>query len=145
MAGSGKDKLEYVKQQKPKFLREFMSRANFKEGPTIETKKQQGQQIIEEREERDDEKPVICALKEGDLTEQDYEKYLADREEEHVDPENDGNKITFKKPAKRKSEERVKSAASLSKKVKKDKEKTTKKAEKVDNKSLLSFDNDEED
>ena len=138
MAGGGKNKLEYVKQQEPKFLREFKARTNFKEGPTVETKKQKPVSKLtnsdDEGEDREDEKPVICVLKDGDLTEEDYENYRKDKKEDDDTSHAEG-KIIFKKPVKRS----VEGTSS-----RKQKEKGTKKSKISDNKSLLSFDDEED-
>ena len=150
MAGGGKNKLEYVKQQEPKFLREFKSRTNFKEGPTIETKKLKTEVKSTEKdvdeEDREDEKPVVCVLKDGDLTEEEYEQYRkSDREQDGNDALLSEGKIVFKKPTKRTNEDSFKdSSASSRKKVKEKETKTSKKSRKLDSKNLLSF-GDEED
>jgi len=138
MAGGGKNKLEYVKQQEPRFLREFKARTNFKEGPTVETKKQKSviklTESDDDGEDREDEKPVICVLKDGDLTEEDYENYRKNKKEDDDTSHAEG-KIMFKKPAKRSIE-----GASN----RKEKEKEAKKSKKSDNRSLLSFDDEED-
>eukprot|EP00794_Sanderia_malayensis_P012714 gene12714-14019_t len=82
MAGGGKNKLEVIKTDTPKFLRDFKAKVGYKEGPTVETKKQR---LLKQRDddddddtERDDEQPTICVLKEGDVTEEEYKSYKAD-------------------------------------------------------------------
>ena len=148
MAGGGKNKLEYVKQQEPKFLRDFKTRTNFKEGATVETKRRKDEvkQIEDDdREDREDEKPVVCVLKDGDLTEEDYENYCKHKKEQEGDnASNSEGKIMFKKPMKRTNEGNVKDSKTPPGKKAKGKETKSLKSKKSDNKKLLSF-NDEED
>ena len=150
MAGGGKHKLEYVKQQEPKFLRDFKARTNFKEGPTVDTKRRKIDEKLaasdDDGHEKEDEKPTICVINDGDLTEEDYEKYVKNRKEiKDNEPLSPDSKIMFKKPVEKTSEDSLKTSKASSKEKKKGKqEKSTKKAKKVDNKSLLSFDEEED-
>lgn len=145
MAGGGKNKLEYLKQDTPKFLKDFKARVNYKEGPTVETKKQQLKKKIEDDcddVDRDDEKPVICVLKVGDLTEEEYEKHnkVTTDSEKDVEVET-GGKIEFKKPVKRTSDSEP-NVSGKKKRAHKDGKNREKKT--LNNKKLLSFGEEEE-
>ena len=76
MAGGGKDKLEYITQNTPKFLRDFKARVGFKEGPTVDTKKRtiptRPDNDDDDDFEKEDEKPTICVLKDGDISAEEY-------------------------------------------------------------------------
>ena len=146
MAGGGKNKLEYLKQDTPKFLKDFKARVNYKEGPTVETKKQQLKTKLEDEcddVDRDDEKPVICVLKAGDLTEEEYEQHK--KVNKHVEKDDadvaTGGKIEFKKPIKRTSGSDP-NIAGKKKKARKDEKNKERKT--LDNKKLLSFGDDDE-
>ncbi len=83
MAGGGKNKLEFIKQDTPKFLRDFKAKVGYKDGPTVETKKQKIPTRNEDDDddddgEREDEKPTICVLRAGDLTEEEYNLHKAE-------------------------------------------------------------------
>ena len=82
MAGGGKNKLEFIKQDTPKFLRDFKAKVGYKEGPTVDTKKQKIPTKKDDDDdddgEREDEKPTICVLREGDLTEEEYNLHKAE-------------------------------------------------------------------
>ncbi|XP_065064381.1 uncharacterized protein KIAA1143 homolog [Rhopilema esculentum] len=147
MAGGGKHKLQYVEQSTPKFLKDFKARANFKEGPTIDTKRQKLERKIDdsddERDDREDEKPVICVLREGDLTEEEFKRLQGNQQDETESTESAG-KVMFKKPTKKSDEEKHEVNASSNKKTKTSKEKQKKQSKKLDNKKLLSFDEEDE-
>ena len=147
MAGGGKHKLQYAQQSTPKFLKDFKARANFKEGPTIDTKRQKLERKTddsdEERDDREDEKPVICVLREGDLTEEEYKRLKGNQQDETELKESAG-KVLFKKPTKNSDKEKHEVNASSSKKPKTNNEKEKKQSKKLDNKKLLSFDEEDE-
>merc|ERR1712141_578179 len=127
-----------MKQQEPKFLRDFKARTNFKEGANVETKRQKNEvkQIEDDdREDREDEKPVICVLKDGDLTEEDYKDYNKHKKEQEGDnASHSEEKIMFKKPVKRTNEGSFKDPKTpLNKKAK------GKETKSLKSKNLLSF------
>lgn len=90
--------------------------------------------------DRDDEKPTVVVMREGDLTEQEAnveEECLKILEDEKKVEE---GKISFKKPTKR---EKEKDDSKDSEEPKKKKEKSSK--NKIQKKCLLSFDEEDED
>ena len=89
---------------------------------------------MEDRDDRDDEKPVVVVLADGDLTAAEVESEMKSDEDLAAPPS--GTKIMFKKPTKRNSKD-----SNNSEEVTKPKK--SKKSKK--DKSLLSFDEDEED
>ena len=89
---------------------------------------------MEDRDDRDDEKPVVVVLADGDLTAAEVESEMKSDEDLAAPPA--GTKIMFKKPTKRNSKD-----SNNSEEVTKPKK--SKKSKK--DKSLLSFDEDEED
>ena len=78
MAGGGRHKLEYIKQDTPKFLRDFKARVGYKEAPNVETKKQKMPEVNSDDDEieRDDEQPAVCVLKDGDLTKEEADAFI---------------------------------------------------------------------
>ena len=90
---------------------------------------------MEDRDDRDDEKPVVVVLADGDLTAAEVESEMKSEEDLAAHPAA-GTKIMFKKPTKRISKD-----SNNSEEVTKPKK--SKKSKK--DKSLLSFDEDEED
>ncbi len=91
---------------------------------------------MEDRDDRDDEKPVVVVLADGDLSATEVDRELQAAEEAAPTP---GTKIMFKKPAKRASndDKAQEDSSSGTKKAKKDKKKAAK--------SLLSFDDEDVD
>ncbi|KAF8781786.1 hypothetical protein HNY73_012149 [Argiope bruennichi] len=93
----------------------------------------------DDQEERDDEKPVIVVLNEGDLTEEQAKKI--------TDKADLNKKITFAKPVKKDNEE--KNSLDFSSKKKDDLQKKINiqkgKSESLKNTSLLSFGDEDED
>uniref|UniRef100_A0A8C1A8S9 Zgc:77056 n=1 Tax=Cyprinus carpio carpio TaxID=630221 RepID=A0A8C1A8S9_CYPCA len=130
---SKKGNVSWVKPAEPSFLKKFKNDVGFKEGPTVETKKQQMPQYFHKST---------------------MNKYwYSIRIKIYEQPPLDG-KIVFKKPVKRSSDKFKGITASSSKKKSEDGEKKESKAGvKVKNNSLLSFggggggddDDDEED
>lgn len=149
---SKKSNVSWVKPAEPSFLKKFKNDVGFKEGPTVETKKQQMPQLDEDSgdSDREDEMPQVVVLKKGDLNAEEVMKIKKDTKDSDKDeqPPPDG-KIVFKKPVKRSSDKFKGITASSSKKKKSedDEKKESKAGVKVKNNSLLSFggDDDEED
>merc|ERR1712203_913945 len=95
-----------------------------------------GEGLDNNQEDKDDEKPTVVVLNDGDLSEEEAQKIKAVQSEHKETGPVDG-KILFKKPTKRKSEGEQDSKDTSTFKQKKKKEISTKP-------NLLSF-NDEED
>ncbi|XP_062278582.1 uncharacterized protein KIAA1143 homolog [Scomber scombrus] len=159
--------VSWVKPAEPSFLKKFKNDVGYKEGPNVDTKRQEMPTLDDDSgSDRDDELPQIVVLKDGDLTTEEVKKIKEDTRgsEKDDEPPADG-KIVFKKPAKRSSSDKFQGiTASSSKKKKKSdggekkeeeegekkeekKESSGKSGKKVKNNSLLSFggDDDEED
>ncbi|KAL5022383.1 hypothetical protein ScPMuIL_001538 [Solemya velum] len=143
---SGRKKISYVQNDEPSFIKQFKQRVGYQEGPNVETKNAELPSFDDEDEDnplRDDEKPVVVVLREGDLTAEEAEKY--DQDTSSDKPHAEGDKIMFRKPTKRTGENDLSSTSNKKKKdleakcKKSDDSKTTK------NKQLLSFDDEEED
>ncbi|XP_049585558.1 uncharacterized protein KIAA1143 homolog [Syngnathus scovelli] len=151
--GSG---VSWVKPAEPSFLKKFKNDVGYKEGPTVDTKRQEMPKLDDDSgSDREDELPQVVVLKDGDLN-SDEVKHLKEKEgikpngdsEKSDEPRSDG-KILFKKPTKRSSSDKFQGiTASSSKKkrdvVEKEEKKEVNSVKKVKNSSLLSFGGDEE-
>ncbi|XP_028673685.1 uncharacterized protein KIAA1143 homolog [Erpetoichthys calabaricus] len=148
-----KNQVSWVKPAEPSFLRKFKNDVGYKEGPTVETKKQTISVPADDSgdSDREDEQPQVVVLKKGDLS---AEEVMAIKQEikkgsDQEDPIPAGGKIMFKKPEKRSSDTKFQGiSASSVKKKKEEKESSHPRKESsqksVKNSSLLSFGNDEE-
>ncbi|KAL4657407.1 hypothetical protein GN956_G4228 [Arapaima gigas] len=146
---SKKGNVSWVKPAEPSFLRKFKNDVGFKEGPTVDTKRQQLPTAEDDSgdSEREDEMPQVVVLKEGHLTAEEAKNIKAKMKtaEEEERPLPDG-KILFKKPTKRSSEkiQGLFTTSSKKKKAKEAKGKEDSAQKKVKNSSLLSFGRDED-
>ncbi|KAK2902752.1 hypothetical protein QQF64_010402 [Cirrhinus molitorella] len=147
---SKKGNVSWVKPAEPSFLKKFKNDVGFKEGPTVETKKQLMPQLDDDSgdSDREDEMPQVVVLKKGDLSADEVLKIKKDTTDSNKDeqPPSDG-KIVFKKPVKRSSDKFEGITASSSKKKKSEdgEKKESKAGVKVKNNSLLSFGGDDDD
>ncbi|KAL0111662.1 hypothetical protein PUN28_013091 [Cardiocondyla obscurior] len=134
-----KHNISYIKPDEPKFLRELKEQIGYKEGPTIDTKRETLEQLSDdEKEELNDEKPVVVVLNSGDLTAEEADAFNKQKEKEESNaPADLSKKIVFRK---------TKAAETNSDSVATDKP-VKKKAKKEKQKVVLSFDgdNDEDD
>lgn len=152
-----KNNIGYAKPPEPKFIREMKAKLGYREpeesirdklvGDAGDFDDREGEQLLGMRykwylnifsSDRDDEKPTIVVMKNGDLTEEEAkeeETLLLKLEDEKKVAE---GKIEFKKPVKRDNDADKKDSDEP--KRKKDK----KESRKEKKKSLLSFDEDEE-
>ncbi|KAH8345653.1 hypothetical protein KR067_000602 [Drosophila pandora] len=145
---SKRNNITYVKPQEPSFLAKLKAEIGYKEGPTLETKRQRLERDPEdndsdsgeERPEREDEQPQVVVLKSGDLTAEEAleEKRLAAKElaEKRADL---SQPIVFKQRVKQVT---VESASKSSEKSEKSKSKSKK--SKAVASSKLSFNEDED-
>ncbi|EDV39890.1 uncharacterized protein Dana_GF24239 [Drosophila ananassae] len=145
---SKRNNITYVKPQEPSFLAKLKAEIGYKEGPTLETKRQRLERDPEdndsdsgeERPEREDEQPQVVVLKSGDLTAEEAleEKRLAAKElaEKRADL---SQPIVFKQRVKQVN---VESASKSSEKSEKSKSKSKK--SKAVASSKLSFNEDED-
>jgi len=141
--GGGKAKVGYAKPPEPKFIRDLKAKVGYKEPVGLEAKMRGGDGEggfsgeMEDREDRDDEKPTIVVMKDGDLTEEEVKVVKAETKVKEVENEEipaDG-RIRFKKPSKRESSDKESDSDIKHKKKKKEKKAS----------SLLSFGDEEED
>ncbi|XP_071632318.1 uncharacterized protein KIAA1143 homolog [Temnothorax longispinosus] len=135
-----KHNISYIKPDEPKFLRELKEKIGYKEGPTVDTKREVLPEIFDdEKEELTDEKPVVVILNSGDLTAEEADAFKKQKEkEENNAPADLSKKIIFRKT---KAAETDSDTIATDKPVKK-------KAKKEKQKVVLSFDandNDEDD
>ncbi|KAM6421761.1 uncharacterized protein KIAA1143 homolog isoform 1-T1 [Rhynochetos jubatus] len=156
---SKRNQVSYVRPAEPAFLSRFKRQVGYREGPTVETKREQ-LPLADDSEngsDKEDEQPQVVTLKKGDLTAEEAMKIKQQIKEALKSNESDGEpepadgKIMFRKPAKRSSEKFLDFNVSSSKKMKEAK-KTKREAatpqstaKQVKNSSLLSFDDEEND
>ncbi|XP_054241040.1 uncharacterized protein KIAA1143 homolog isoform X1 [Indicator indicator] len=159
---SKRNQVSYVRPAEPAFLSRFKRQVGYREGPTVETKREQLPPADDDSEngsDNEDEQPQVVTLKKGDLTaeeamkikQQIKEASKSDKSGAEPEPEPADGKIMFRKPAKRVSEKSLDFNVSSSKKMKEAKktkrEATTSQstAKQIKNSSLLSFDDEEND
>jgi len=135
----GRGKVGYAKPPEPKFIRDLKAKVGYREPDGIEAKMKSLTDEAEELEERDDEKPTVVVLKEGDLTEEEVRDHQScersrtgDEVKEEIPPA-DG-RIMFKKPKKRTGSSEDSEKTLKQKKARKEKKSS----------SLLSFDEEDE-
>ncbi|CAI5788254.1 DUF4604 domain-containing protein [Podarcis lilfordi] len=151
---SKKNQVSYVRPAEPAFLSRFKARVGYREGPTVDTKREQlPADDDEDGSDKEDEQPQVIVLKKGDLSAEEVMKIKKEVKEtpKATDEEADSGdgKIMFRKPPKRSSEEKYSGLTATSSKKRKETKRisptsqnTTKQ---VKNSSLLSFDEDESD
>ncbi|XP_061852804.1 uncharacterized protein KIAA1143 homolog [Colius striatus] len=157
---SKRNQVSYVRPAEPTFLSRFKRQVGYREGPTVETKREQlplADDDSENGSDREDEQPQVVTLKKGDLTAEEAMKIKQQikealkTNESDSEPEPADGKIMFRKPTKRSSEKILDFNVSSSKKMKEakktKKEATTPQstAKQIKNSSLLSFDDEEND
>ncbi|CAN2389653.1 Domain of unknown function (DUF4604), partial [Pristimantis euphronides] len=149
---SKRNQVSYVKPTEPSFLRKFKQDVGYKEGPTVDTKRQELPVMADDSDgsDKEDELPQVVVLKKGDLTAEEVmnikEQIKSSKDEE---PAPKDGKILFKKPAKRSTGDKfagINASSSKRKKNDESKESTLAKSiqKQVRNTSLLSFDEEEE-
>ena len=121
-----KHNISYIKPDEPKFLRELKEQAGYKEGPTIDTKREVlPQDSDDDRDEPTEEQPVVVVLNSGDLTAEEADAFAKKKEEEEanvpadlskriifrknkiVDPESDATEKPVKKKIKKAKQEKA--------------------------------------
>ncbi|XP_069716084.1 uncharacterized protein KIAA1143 homolog isoform X1 [Phaenicophaeus curvirostris] len=154
---SKRNQVSYVRPAEPAFLSRFKRQVGYREGPTVETKREQLPLADDDDSDNEDEQPQVVTLKKGDLTAEEAMKIKQQikgtlkSNESDGEPEPADGKIMFRKPAKRSSEKVLDFNVSSSKKMKEAKkikrEATTPQstAKQIKNSSLLSFDDEEND
>nr|XP_056713710.1 uncharacterized protein KIAA1143 homolog [Euleptes europaea] len=152
---SKRNQVSYVKPAEPAFLSRFKERVGYREGPTVDTKKEQlpVPEDDDNESDKEDEQPQVIVLKKGDLTAEEAMKIKRETKDtsEAADDEPDpaDGKIVFRKPLKRPSGEKYSGLTASSSKKKKETKivsPTSQNTNKqVKNCSLLSFDEEESD
>ncbi|XP_069814464.1 uncharacterized protein KIAA1143 homolog isoform X2 [Dendropsophus ebraccatus] len=150
---SKRNQVSYVKPAEPSFLKKFKKDVGFKEGPTVDTKRQDLPAVADDSDgsDKEDELPQVVVLKKGDLTAEevmDIKQQLKGSKEEEPTPAN--GKILFKKPEKRSTGDKftgINASSNKKKKHEDSKESMSAKSsqKQVRNTSLLSFDEEDED
>ncbi|XP_067853766.1 uncharacterized protein KIAA1143 homolog [Heptranchias perlo] len=152
---SKKSNVSYVKPAEPAFIRKFKEDVGYKEGPTVETKRQQLPVDSDSgQSDTDDEQPQVVVLRQGDLTADEAAKIkqLTESSKKSEEPEPEDGKIVFRKPAKRSTDDKFAGLTATSSKKKKEDQKdrtdsksSENKPKQVKNSSLLSFGDEEDD
>ncbi|XP_068141847.1 uncharacterized protein KIAA1143 homolog [Drosophila tropicalis] len=161
---SKRNNITYVKPQEPSFLAKLKAEIGYKEGPTVDTKRQKLEQDPDyddlgeeenERPEREDEQPQIVVLQSGDLTAEEVaieQQRIAKEEAEK--PADLNQPIVFKqrhKPtkdpelAKKSSSSATSTSASKSSTTDSNKKRSKKSSKPAAATNKLSFNEDEED
>ncbi|XP_040287819.1 uncharacterized protein KIAA1143 homolog [Bufo bufo] len=148
---SKRNQVSYVKPAEPSFLKKFKKDVGYKEGPTVDTKRE-NLPVMDDSDgsDKEDELPQVVVLKEGHLSAEEVmniKQQLKSSKDEEPAPA-DG-KILFKKPTKRSTGEKFTGINASSSKKQKNEEvresSSAKSSQKhVRNTSLLSFDDEEE-
>ncbi|XP_068092422.1 uncharacterized protein KIAA1143 homolog [Hyperolius riggenbachi] len=152
---SKRNQVSYVKPSEPSFLTKFKKDVGYKEGPTVDTKRQDLPVVADDSDgsDKDDEQPQVVVLKKGDLSAEEVMKIKEQIKgsEKDEDPASADGKILFRKPAKRTTDNNTfSSISSASSKKKKAEESTdsgpsSKSSQKpLRNSSLLSFDEEDD-
>ncbi|WAR12269.1 K1143-like protein [Mya arenaria] len=153
------NKISYVKNDDPAFIKAFKLKTGYKEGPTIDTKREELKKEEDDRSDNEEEQPTVVVLKSGHLTAEEAQQLKAAGKQEEVitgsdvtaededEPDITG-KILFKKPTKRSGDvaqsELTMSSSKKTKHTKEGKTKPTSSSMKTKNASLLSFGDDSE-
>merc|ERR1712038_1159260 len=142
MGGGGKkgSSVQFSRPQEPSFLRDLKKQVGYKDPvEDMNAKKITAEGLNNNQEERDDEKPTVVVLNEGDLTAEEAEKLNTTLQTEQDESHPVDGRIIFKKPVKRKSEQSADNSSDS-----KSKPKLKKKKEISSKPSLLSFNDEEE-
>ncbi|XP_028605546.2 uncharacterized protein KIAA1143 homolog [Podarcis muralis] len=152
---SKKNQVSYVRPAEPAFLSRFKARVGYREGPTVDTKREQlpAADDDDDGSDKEDEQPQVIVLKKGDLSAEEVMKIKKEVKEtpKATDEEADSGdgKIMFRKPPKRSSEEKYSGLTATSSKKRKETKRISPSSQnttkQVKNSSLLSFDEDESD
>merc|ERR1711874_641456 len=106
-ARMSKNKIGYVAPPEPKFIREMKAKLGFQYQDNLDTKLGGDAGDFDDREDKDDEKPTVVVMKDGDLNEEEAkeeEEIIQKAEEDKMVAQ---GKIAFKKPTKRESSDKT--------------------------------------
>ncbi|XP_058123453.1 uncharacterized protein KIAA1143 homolog [Anopheles ziemanni] len=131
-----KRNVAFIKPEEPSFLKKIKEQIGYREGPSLDDKREAIENYEDSDDaEKDDEKPQVVVIKDGDLTEEEAAKALKEESEKPADLD---QKIVFKsrksKPDKAEPQPKPKPV-----------EKKAKRAKEKEQKSKLSFNDDDED
>lgn len=133
-----KRNIAYIKPQEPSFLRKLKEQIGYKEGPTVDTKKEQLRPEDCDDDDVYEEQPTVVVLKPGDLTAEEAAQAKEQLEKDISEaPADLSARIVFKAPEKS-SEKAKKRPAS-------EKSGTSSGKRQKARKPLLSFDDEEDD
>ncbi|XP_054165055.1 uncharacterized protein KIAA1143 homolog [Oppia nitens] len=133
-----KRNISFARPEEPEFIKKLKQRAGIVKGPDVDTKREELPKVqFDDLEDKDEEKPVVVVIKKGDLSEDEVkqfnDKQQAIQEQKDI---NDG-KIVFKKPdLNLLNEKNAKSGKKITQQESQMKS--------INNKSLLSFDDNED-
>ncbi|KAM5156747.1 uncharacterized protein KIAA1143 homolog [Mantella aurantiaca] len=151
---SKKNRVSYVKPTEPSFLTKFKKDVGYREGPTVDTKRQELPTVANDSDgsDKEEEQPQVVVLKKGDLSLEEVMKIkqeIKGSSKDDDDPVPADGKILFRKPIKRTTDSKfsgINATSSKKKKPEENQESTSKSSQKqVRNSSLLSFDEEDED
>ncbi|XP_049541107.1 uncharacterized protein KIAA1143 homolog [Anopheles darlingi] len=131
-----KRNVAFIKPEEPSFLKKIKEQIGYREGPSIEDKREAIENYEDsDEEENDDEKPQVVVIKDGDLTAEEAAKAF---QEESEKPADLNQKIVFK--SKKSKEDKTDEKPRPEHKA----DKKTKKARRKEQQSKLSFNEDDE-
>ncbi|XP_050090939.1 uncharacterized protein KIAA1143 homolog [Anopheles aquasalis] len=131
-----KRNVAFIKPEEPSFLKKIKEQIGYREGPSIEDKREAIENYEDsDEEEKDDEKPQVVVIKDGDLTAEEAAQAF---QEESERPADLTQKIVFKSKKSKddKAEEKPKPVPKADKKMKK--------ARRKEQQSKLSFNDEDE-
>ncbi|XP_017773271.1 PREDICTED: uncharacterized protein KIAA1143 homolog [Nicrophorus vespilloides] len=72
-----KRNIAYIKPEEPNFLKRIKEQVGYKEGPTVDTKREDTERRLqaEDFEDTNDELPTVVVLKPGDLTAEEVDQH----------------------------------------------------------------------
>ena len=90
-----------IKPEEPAFITRMKAEAGYKEGPTVDTKREALEFDDDDRDDHEDEAPQVVVLKDGDLTAEEATKLQVQKEEGPADLT---QRVVFRKPEKSKKD-----------------------------------------
>ncbi|XP_066907436.1 uncharacterized protein KIAA1143 homolog [Halyomorpha halys] len=97
-----KRNVAYIKPKEPAFLARLKEQVGFKEGPTVDTKREALPEYNSDDSEGEDQQPVIVVVNPGDLSAEEVAEAKRVTEEAPADLD---KRVVFKKPVKKRGAE----------------------------------------
>ncbi|KAJ1523522.1 hypothetical protein ONE63_001373 [Megalurothrips usitatus] len=91
--------ISYLKPEEPAFISRMKAQAGYKEGPTVDTKRESLAYDESDSDDHDEEQPQVVVVKEGDLTAEEASEAKREKEEGPADL---NQRVVFRKPDKSK-------------------------------------------